>query len=307
MEISAKLVKELREKTNAAMMNCKKALEETGGDLNAAAEYLRKKGLMDAAKKTSRVAADGLIAVSTGADDKKCTLVELNSETDFVAKNDKFQTLALQISDVCANCADVNQAMDQVLQDGTKVVDAINALIALVGENITLRRIAHVSVERGIVSTYLHNASGAGLGKIGVGIALESNCSNTFALKELGKKLAMHIVAANPLYLCTMCVPEEVVTKERNVAIEQAKEMNKPENVIAKMADGRVAKFFEEVVLMNQPFVMDPKSRVSDIVDQFAKYNQCSLKIAGFTKFVLGEGVEKKETNFAEEVQSFIK
>ena len=307
MEISAKLVKQLREKTNAAMMNCKKALEETNGDLDAAAEYLRKKGLMDAAKKTSRVAADGLIAISVSTNNKKCTLVELNSETDFVAKNENFQTLAKQISDACMDCEDVDQANNKTLQDGTTISDAIKSLIALVGENITLRRISHVCVENGIVARYLHNAVNNDLGKIGVGVGLESNCANLDALRDFGKKIAMHIVAANPTYVCKNCVPSNVVDKERNVAIEQAKEMKKPDNVAEKIADGRVAKFFEEVVLTEQPFVMEPKSRVLDVISQFEKENNCSLKISGFVKFVLGEGIEKKDTNFAEEVQSFIR
>lgn len=305
MEITAQLVKQLREKTGAGMMDCKRALIETEGNIEAAEEHLRKKGLMDAAKKSSRTAADGLIAIAVSDDKKTASIVELNSETDFVARNEKFQDLASGIATIALKTEDV---LSEKFPDGKTVKDEIDHLISLVGENMTFRRAKKVTVENGVIAAYIHNAVKPNMGKIGVLVALEANGEfNQSKAEELGKKIAMHVAAANPSYLCSRCVPADVVAKEKEIAIAQAKELGKPDNIAEKMAEGRVKKFFEESTLIEQVFVMDGKAKVQEVVDKFNKENGSDIKIAGFTKFVLGEGIEKVETNFAEEVASFMK
>ena len=305
MEITAQLVKQLRDKTGAGMMDCKRALIETDGNIEAAEEHLRKKGLMDAAKKSSRTAADGLIAVAVSDDKKTASIVELNSETDFVARNEKFQDLASGIAQIALKTEDV---LSEKFPDGKTVKDEIDHLISLVGENMTFRRAKKVTVSNGLIAAYIHNAVKPNMGKIGVLVALEAEgefcpCK----AEELGKKLAMHVAAANPSYLCSKCVPADVIAKEKEIAIAQAKELGKPDNIAEKMAEGRIKKFFEENTLIEQVFVMDGKAKVQEIVDKFNKENGFNIKISGFTKFVLGEGIEKVETNFAEEVASFMK
>lgn len=305
MEITAQLVKQLREKTEAGMMDCKRALIETEGNIEAAEEHLRKKGLMDAAKKSSRTAADGLIAIAVADDKKTASIVELNSETDFVARNEKFQDLASGIATIALKTEDV---LSEKFPDGKTVKDEIDHLISLVGENMTFRRAKKVTVENGVIAAYIHNAVKPNMGKIGVLVALEANGEfSQSKAEELGKKIAMHVAAANPSYLCSRCVPADVVAKEKEIAIAQAKELGKPDNIAEKMAEGRVKKFFEESTLIEQVFVMDGKAKVQEVVDKFNKENGSDIKIAGFTKFVLGEGIEKVETNFAEEVASFMK
>lgn len=305
MEITAQLVKQLREKTGAGMMDCKRALIETEGNIEAAEEHLRKKGLMDAAKKSSRTAADGLIAIAVADDKKTASVVELNSETDFVARNEKFQDLASGIATIALKTEDVLSAK---FPDGKTVKDEIDHLISLVGENMTFRRAKKVTVENGVIAAYIHNAVKPNMGKIGVLVALEANGEfSQSKAEEFGKKIAMHVAAANPSYLCSKCVPADVVAKEKEIAIAQAKELGKPDNIAEKMAEGRVKKFFEESTLIEQVFVMDGKAKVQEVVDKFNKGNGSDIKIAGFTKFVLGEGIEKVETNFAEEVASFMK
>lgn len=305
MEITAQLVKQLREKTGAGMMDCKRALIETEGNIEAAEEHLRKKGLMDAAKKSSRTAADGLIAIAVADDKKTASIVELNSETDFVARNEKFQDLASGIATIALKTEDV---LSEKFPDGKTVKDEIDHLISLVGENMTFRRAKKVTVENGVIAAYIHNAVKPNMGKIGVLVALEANGEfSQSKAEELGKKIAMHVAAANPSYLCSKCVPADVVAKEKEIAIAQAKELGKPDNIAEKMAEGRVKKFFEESTLIEQVFVMDGKAKVQEVVDKFNKENGSDIKIAGFTKFVLGEGIEKVETNFAEEVASFMK
>ncbi len=305
MEITAQLVKQLRDKTGAGMMDCKKALIETDGDIPSAEEYLRKKGLMDAAKKSTRTAADGLVAVALSADQKTAAIVELNSETDFVARNEKFQELAAGIAKVALRTEHV---LDEKFSSGKTVKEEIDQLISLVGENITFRRAKKVMVSHGIISAYIHNAVTPDMGKIGVLVAMEAD-GNVCTEKTgaLGKKIAMHIAAANPTYLCPKCVPQEILDKEREIAIAQAKEIGKPDDVAAKIAEGRVKKFLAENTLVEQIFVIDGKTKVQEVVDKFNKENGFNVKIAEFTKFVLGEGIEKKETNFAEEVASFMK
>jgi elongation factor Ts len=300
MEINAKLVKELREKTGAGMMDCKRALLENNGDLEKSAEHLRKKGLMDAAKKSSRTAADGLVALSLSGDQKSGAIIELNSETDFVAKNEKFQNLASKIADTALK-------IDSTDEIAKSMKEEVDLLISLVGENMTLRRSERLHVKNGVVSAYVHNAVSSNMGKIGVLVALESDSKETEKLKDLGRKIAMHVAAANPSYLCSKCVPQNVVNNERSIILEQAKEIGKPSDIAEKMAEGRIKKFYEEVVLLEQPFVMDNKAKVKDVVENFGNEIGAKVEIVGFTKYILGEGIEKNSSNFAEEVMSFVK
>lgn len=305
MEINAQLVKQLRDKTGAGMMDCKKALIENNGNLEAAEEYLRKKGLMDAAKKSSRTAADGLVGVEVTEDKKTAAIIEINSETDFVARNEKFQKLVREIS--CAALKTENVS-DEKLSSGNTVSEEIKHLISLVGENITFRRARRLEVKNGLIASYVHNATSLGMGKIGVLVSLEVEGNfDKLTLEELGKKLAMHIAAANPTYLCPKCVPQDVIDKERDIAIAKAKELGKPEHIAEKIADGQIKKFLEDTTLLEQVFVMDGTLKVREVIENFDKKNDCHVKIAEYVKFVLGEGIEKTETNFAEEVASFAK
>jgi elongation factor Ts len=311
MEISAKLVKELRDKTGAGMMDCKRALIESNGNVAEATVYLRKKGLMDASKKASRIAADGLIAVATSDDGKETSIIEVNSETDFVARNDKFQNVVTKIANTALQYDSVEEILNSNFQDSNKSIgEELNLLISIVGENITLRRCKRIRVENGFVSSYIHGAVVPGMGKIGVVVALENEVSQSCdknKLSDLGKKLAMHIAAANPAYLCTKCVPQDVIDREKDIVIAQAKESGKPDNVIEKMAEGRVKKFHEENVLLEQVLVMDGKTKVLDFINNVNKESGMKITIKTFVKFVLGEGIEKPAINFTEEVQSFIK
>lgn len=306
MEITAQLVKQLRDKTGAGMMDCKKALIENNGNLESAEEYLRKKGLMDAAKKSSRTAADGLVSVIISDDKKSAAIVEVNSETDFVARNDKFQDLVRGIARVALkNDKDI---ISEKFPSGNTVKEEIDHLISLIGENMTFRRAKKVEVKNGLISSYIHNATASEMGKIGVLVAFEAEgefCPEK--LGEFGRKIAMHIAAANPSYLCPKCVPEDIIAKEKDIAVAKAKELGKPDNIAEKIAEGQVKKYFEETTLLEQVFVMDGKSKVKDVIDAFNKQNGFNVKISEFVKFVLGEGIEKTETNFAEEVASFIK
>jgi elongation factor Ts len=303
--ISATLVKQLRDKTGAGMMDCKRALAENGGDIQAAEDYLRKKGLMDAAKKSSRPTANGLVAVVTSSDEKSAAVVEVNSETDFVARNDKFQRLVCEIANIALVTDDV---MGACITAGSSLKNEIDTLISLVGENIVFRRAQTIRVENGVISTYVHGAICPGMGKIGVLVALEAQREfDRNRLDGFGRKIAMHITAANPSYLCQCCVPCDVVTKEREIAIAQAVELGKPRDIAEKIADGRIKKFYEECVLLDQLFALDGKTKVSDAIEIFNKESGYEVKVAGFTKLVLGEGIEKVESNFAEEVASFIK
>lgn len=304
MEISAKLVKELREITGAGMMDCKRALVETDGSIDDAVQLLRKKGLSSAAKKTDRVAAEGLICVHVSDDRKKASLVEVNSETDFVARNEKFQDFVKKI------------AKDVIMNDINKVIverkDDLNLLISVVGENMVIRRAETVASNNGIVTTYIHGAVQESMGKIGVLVAIDSDepvCDNNVLhdkLHDFGKKIAMHIAAMKPSYLNISDVPDSIVEAEREVIIGRAKEMGKPDGVASKMADSRVAGLYDEIVLMEQIFAIDQKTKIKDVVGHFNKEHKCNVRISAFKKFVLGEGVEKVESNFAEEVQSFL-
>jgi len=306
MEITAQLVKQLRDKTGAGMMDCKKALIENNGNLETAEEYLRKKGLMDAAKKSSRTAADGLVSLTISDDKKTAAIVEVNSETDFVARNNKFQALVKEITKVALeNDKDV---ISQKLPSGNTVKEEIDHLISLIGENITFRRAKRMEVKNGLIASYVHNVVAYEMGKIGVLVALEAEGEfSSSKLEELGRKLSMHIAAANPLYLCPECVPQNIIAKEKEIAIAKAKELGKPDNIAEKIAEGQVKKYFEETTLFEQVYIMDGKAKVREVIDTFNKENECNIKISEFVKFVLGEGIEKTETNFAEEVASFMK
>lgn len=305
MEITAQLVKQLRDKTGAGMMDCKRALIENNGNLESAEEYLRKKGLMDAAKKSSRTAADGLVAVIITEDKKSAAIVEVNSETDFVARNDKFQELVREITKTALKNENV---INEKLSSGNTVKEEIDHLISLIGENMTFRRAKKLEVKNGLIASYVHNATASEMGKIGVLVALEAEgefCPEK--LEELGRKLAMHVAAANPTYLCPKCVPQDIIAKEKEIAIAKAKELGKPDNIAEKMAEGQVKKYLEETTLLEQVYVMDGKTKVKDVIGSFNSKNGFNVKISEFVKFILGEGIEKTETNFAEEVASFIK
>lgn len=298
-EITASLVKELREKTGAGMMECKKALSETNGDIEAAIDFLRKKGMSVAEKKAGRIASQGLVAVLV--DGKEGTVVELNSETDFVAKNTDFQGFLGEVVKVSLAQKGNMDAIKAADLNGKTVADTLTGLISTIGENMNLRRSAYVSVENGVVVPYIHTATVPGMGKIGVLVALESTADAT-ALQEAGKKIAMHIAAANPRFLDVASVDADTIAHEKSIYEEQAKNSGKPEAIIAKMVEGRMRKFYEEVVLLEQAFIMDPDKKIKDVLAETAKAVGADVKLVAFERFGLGEGIEKKEEDFAAEV-----
>ena len=299
-EITAALVKELREVSGAGMMDCKKALNETGGDMDAAVDWLRTKGLATAAKKAGRTAAEGLVGVVTSG--TKGAAVEVNSETDFVAKNDQFQAFVRDVTalalDTSAN--DIAVLGAAPMGEGS-VQDKLTANIATIGENQSLRRVKTLSVSQGAVVSYVHNAAAPGLGKIGVLVALEGN-ANAGAIEALGKQLAMHIAAASPSALHEEGLDEALVSRERAIAMEKAAESGKPANIIEKMVDGAIAKFRKENALLSQIFVMDNKTKIADVVAAAAKDAGGSIALVDYVRFQLGEGIEKAESDFAAEV-----
>ncbi|MBB4630581.1 translation elongation factor Ts [Sphingosinicella soli] len=304
-EITAQLVKDLRESTGAGMMDSKKALIETGGDFEAAVDWLRAKGLATAAKKAGRTAAEGLVGVATSG--TKGTAVEVNSETDFVAKNDIFQGFVREVTALAlaSGTTEVAALGAQATAAGKLVSEALTDNIAKIGENQSLRRIAQVSVASGVVSSYVHNAAAPGLGKIGVLVAIEST-GDAAQLEALGKQLAMHIAAANPLALDETGVDPAVVERERSIAREKAAQSGKPADIVEKMVEGGVRKFLAESTLLGQIFVIDGKSKVSDVVAKAAKDLGTPVKVAEFVRFQLGEGIEKEETDFAAEVAAAV-
>ena len=301
-EITAALVKQLRETSGAGMMDCKKALTESGGDVDAAVDWLRKKGLAAAAKKVGRVAAEGLVGIV--AEGTKGAVVEVNSETDFVARNDAFQGFVSKVAEVALQVGGDIEALKAAKFPGTgnAVADELTNMIAKIGENMSLRRAAGISVDNGVVCSYVHNQTAPGLGKIGVLVGLESK-GDKAKLEALGKQLAMH-VAAKPetLALDRSGVDASALDRERDVLSEQARASGKPEEIIAKMVEGRLRKFYEEVVLLEQEFVMDPDSKVSKVLEAAAKDVGAPVAIAGFVRLQLGEGVEREEQDFAAEV-----
>jgi elongation factor Ts len=296
-QITAALVKELREKTGAGMMDAKKALVENDGDEDAAIEWLRAKGLSKAAKKSGRTAADGLVAVRVSADGKSGAIVELNAETDFVARNEGFQKALSGITEAAlATDGSLEAVAAAPAPDGQgSVDDMIKRMIATIGENMTLRRSAKVSADK--VASYIHNAETAGMGKVGVLVAL----SGSGDLDDIGRKIAMHIAATSPAAATTAELDPNLVETEKRVLTEQARESGKPDNIIEGMIKGRMQKFFKEVVLLEQPFVMNPDQTVAE----YLKAEGAAL--SSFVHFKLGEGIEKAADNFADEVASLTK
>jgi elongation factor Ts len=300
-EVTAALVKELREKTGAGMMDCKRALGETSADIEAAVDWLRKKGLAAAAKKAGRVAAEGLVGVATrGA---AGAVAEVNSETDFVARNDLFQGFVRTVAGLAvAGNGDV-EALREAAYPGTgrTVAEELAELVARIGENLVLRRSQRLAVDKGVVASYAHNTLAPGLGKIGVLVALESEADGE-ALAALGRQLAMHVAAANPLYLDTVAVPGSALDRERDVLREQARGSGKTDAIVERMVEGRLRKFYEETVLLEQVFVVDGESRVAKIVEAAGKAAGKPIRVAGFVRFQLGEGVDRPASDFAAEV-----
>ena len=301
MDINANSVKELREKTGAGMMDCKKALMETQGRVEEAVEWLRKKGLAAAAKKAGRIAAEGLIGVEVQGNIG--AIIELNSETDFVAKNNQFQDLVkCLVHDFISFNGDIEQfKSSDCKKTGKKNSEEIAEHIAVIGENMALRRAERISVNNGTVTSYVHNSIAPGLGKIGVLVGFETNI-DTHKVAALGRQIAMHIAATKPESLSVADLDASLVAKEKEVLKEQAKSSGKPENVIEKMVEGRLIKFYEQVVLLEQIFVVDGKTRISEVLMTFAKENNGEIKIKEFVRFALGEGIEKEEKDFAQEV-----
>lgn len=299
-EVTASMVKDLRDKSGAGMMDCKKALAETSGDMEAAVDWLRTKGLATASKKSSRTAAEGLVGVAVNG--TTGTAVEVNSETDFVAKNDQFQDFVRTVTQLAIETGDDVEALAAAAYpSGGTVADALTTNIATIGENQTLRRARRLSVTEGAVVPYVHNAAAPGLGKIGVLVALESSAPAD-KLEALGKQLAMHVAAAFPLALDESGIDADVIARERAIAQEKAAESGKPAEVVAKMVDGAVAKFVKENALLNQLFVMDGKTKIADVVAAAAKEAGAPIVLKDYVRFQLGEGIEKKESDFAAEV-----
>ena len=305
-EVTAALVKELREKTGAGMMDCKRALGATGGDIEAAVDWLRKKGLAAAASKAGRVAAEGLIGVATRG--SVGAVVEVNSETDFVARNNEFQTFVREVSALALDGnGEIGSLKEAAYPGSGRTVEAeLTYLIATIRENLVLRRLKRLSAGQGGVFSYVHNALGLGIGKIGVIVALTSTIAPD-ELAVLGKQLAMHIAAASPLYLDVASVPKSALEREREVLREQARATGRPEEIIEKMVDGRLRKFYEEVVLLEQIFVVDQKTKISLVVEQAAKAAGGPIRVAGFVRFSLGEGIDRNRTDFAAEVAAQLK
>jgi elongation factor Ts len=302
-DITAAMVKELREKTGVGMMDCKVALGETQGDIEAAVDWLRKKGLSKAAKKADRIAAEGLIGLVAGG--KTGTVVEVNSETDFVAKNDTFQGLVRNITAVASNVGtDIEAIKASTYPGGGIVSDAIANAIATVGENMTLRRAASLSVSNGVVASYIHTATGEGLGRIGVLVALEST-GKTDELAAFGRQVAMHVAATGPMALDGSGVDPDVVAREKAILME--KNAGKPANVMEKIIESGLKSYFKEVTLLDQAFVIDPSKTVAQAAKEMEGKAGAPVVIAGFVRYALGEGIEKKQDDFAAEVAAAAK
>ena len=303
--ITAAMVKDLREKTGAGMMDCKSALSEVDGDIEAAVDWLRKKGLSKAAKKSGRIAAEGLVAVAV--EGTRGVVVEVNSETDFVARNGEFQSLARSIAVVALESGetDVEKLKNPHSPAGGPVADAIANSLAPIGENMTLRRAALLSVQHGVVATYIHNAIGDGLGKIGVIVALESTGAAD-VLADLGRKIAMHVAAASPLALDAAGIDPAVLEREKNVLRE--KNAGKPANVLEKIVESGLKTYFKEVCVIDQAFIHDPAKTVGQVVNEAAKTAGAPVALKGVVRYALGEGIEKGDTpDFAAEVASMTK
>jgi elongation factor Ts len=299
-EITAALVRELREATSAGMMDCKKALMETDGDIDAAIDWMRKNGMSKAAKKAGRIASEGVIAVA--ANGMSGAMIELNSETDFVSRNADFQAFAKNLADLAiAKGGDVDAIMATNTASGESIATALTALIAKIGENMSFRRAVALSVSDGVVARYVHNAVAPDLGRIGVLVALDST-GDVEKLAELGRKIAMHVAATSPLALRVEDLDQSVVAKERDVFSEQARASGKPDNIIEKMVEGRLRKFYQEVVLLNQAFVMNPDQTVAQLIEATAADLGAPISLCSYSRMGLGEGIEKKAEDFAAEV-----
>ena len=299
-EVTAALVKELRDRTGAGMMDCKKALIESAGDSEAAADWLRAKGLAAAAKKAGRVASEGLIGVS--ASDNAAAVVEVNAETDFVSRNETFQDYVKSLATLALEHTTAD-SLSKASFPGAEhdVAEHNTQMIATIGENITIRRVQSLAVGDGVVATYVHNAVAAGLGKIGVLVALESE-GDAEKLRALGKQLAMHVAATGPLAATVDALDAQAVERERKVLAQQAADSGKPPEIVEKMVEGRLRKYYEEVVLDQQTFVVDGETKVGDVIENAAKEIGSPIVLTGFARFGLGEGIEKQETDFASEV-----
>ena len=298
--VTATMVKDLRDKTGAGMMDCKAALNETGGDMETAVDWLRKKGLSKAAKKAGRVAAEGLIGVAVGGD--AGALVEVNSETDFVARNDQFKDFVKRAAELALEEAgDIEKLLERPMTGGASVRHTLSEMVGKIGENMSVRRAISLAVNPGVVSAYVHNASSPELGKIGVLVALKSTADKT-KLLALGKQLAMHVAAAAPLALTPEHLSKDVLDRERAVQTDLARQSGKPEAVIEKMIEGRMRKFYEESVLLSQLFVIDNETRIAKVLEKASKDFGAPVAIEGFVRFQVGEGIEKVDGDFADEV-----
>lgn len=303
-EITASLVKTLREKTGAGMMDCKKALAEVNGNLEEAVDWLRKKGLAAAAKKAGRVAAEGLVGVASSSDHRVATVVEINAETDFVSKNEHFQKMVSTIaSTITTNDVTLDTVLDAAYPGGESqtIQDEITRLIAVIGENMNLRRFIKLSVTDGVVATYIHGGVAPGLGRIGVAVALESK-GDQDKLLEFGKKIAMHIAATQPIALDISDVDPSILEREKSILTEQANASGRPPETIAKMVEGRIRKFYEESVLLEQVFVIDGKAKVKDVITSMEKEVGAPIQLKSFVRYLLGDGIEKQESDFVAEV-----
>jgi elongation factor Ts len=301
MEITAAMVKQLRDATGVGMMDCKKALAETNGDMEAAIDWLRTRGLAKAAKKADRVTAEGLVGVAT--DGRRAAVVEINSETDFVARNEQFQSIVRNAAEVALTVDGDVEALAAAAYPGTgrTVSEELTEAIAKIGENMTLRRAAVLEVSEGVVGTYVHSAISEGLGRIGVLVGLESS-GDKDKLEALGRQIAMHVAAVKPMSLSSEDLDAEAVERERTVFSEQAKASGKPDNIVEKMVEGRIRKYYEEVTLLAQTFVIDGENSVEQAVKNAEKEVGAPIKVTGFVLFALGEGIERQETDFAAEV-----
>ena len=306
MTITAGMVKELREMTGAGMMDCKNALNENNGDIEAAVDWLRAKGISKAEKKSGRVAAEGLVGIASQG--KKAAVVEVNSETDFVARNDQFQDVVKRVAATALGTNGSTEAVTAAkISGGEKnVADTLTDAIATIGENMNLRRAAVMEVANGVVASYMHNSVSDGLGKIGVLVALEST-GDAAALAAIGKQVAMHVAATNPLAATRDEVPADVAAREKAIFAEQARESGKPEAVVEKMIEGRMRKFYEESVLLSQVFVIDGENTVEQALKNAEKDVGASIALKGFVRMALGEGIEKEEGDFAAEVAAMSK
>ena len=299
-EITANLVKELREKTGVGMMDCKTALLENNGDIESSIDWLRTKGIAKAAKKEGRISSEGLIAIEK--DESLAAIIEVNSETDFVARNDDFQEVVKTLSKLAASSNNLDDLLTKKISNkDLSVKEYITEMIASIGENINLRRMKKITNDNGIISSYIHSQVVDGMGKIGVLVSLESD-ADKLQLSDLGKKIAMHIAATNPISINIGDIPSDILDREKNILIEEAKASGKPEDIIEKMTEGRLKKFYQESVLLEQTFVVDGESKIEEILNSLDK----PVVISEFIRMGLGEGIEKKSEDFANEVDSLI-